>query len=207
LAQKSEDLRVLRTRKLLQKALIEITSEKGFADVTVRDITERAMVNRSTFYRHYLDKYELLGQYLDELYALIDSQEGDVSLELQPDQRPGKSPDGLVSLLRHMQLNADFYRVMLSEKGDPAFCIKSFRRYLEKGLHQMLTIEERQVDLSKPPIDLIVSYLLHGGAGAIVWWLENDRSSTPEQIAVWLKQLSMANLNVSLEPNGKAADG
>ncbi|HEX2906841.1 MAG TPA: TetR family transcriptional regulator, partial [Phototrophicaceae bacterium] len=59
----NEDLRVRRTRKLLQQALIELTVEKGFAAVTVRDITERAMVNRSTFYRHYLDKYELLDQY------------------------------------------------------------------------------------------------------------------------------------------------
>jgi AcrR family transcriptional regulator len=56
----TEDLRVRRTRKTLQEALIALTIEKGFAAVTVRDITERAMVNRSTFYRHYLDKYELL---------------------------------------------------------------------------------------------------------------------------------------------------
>ena len=57
-----EDLRVRRTRKLLQQAFIECTIEKGFAALTVRDITERAMVNRSTFYRHYLDKYDLLEQ-------------------------------------------------------------------------------------------------------------------------------------------------
>lgn len=55
----TEDLRVLRTRKLLQQAFIELTVEKGFATLTVRDITKRAMVNRSTFYRHYLDKYDL----------------------------------------------------------------------------------------------------------------------------------------------------
>lgn len=65
-----EDLRVRRTRKLLQQAFIECTIEKGFAALTVRDITERAMVNRSTFYRHYLDKYDLLEQYLNEMYAL-----------------------------------------------------------------------------------------------------------------------------------------
>ncbi len=63
-----EDLRVRRTRKLLQQAFIELTVEKGFAALTVRDITERAMVNRSTFYRHYLDKYDLLEEYLNEIY-------------------------------------------------------------------------------------------------------------------------------------------
>jgi AcrR family transcriptional regulator len=206
LVQKSDDLRVLRTRKMLQKALIELTSEKGFANVTIRDITERAMVNRSTFYRHYLDKYDLLGQYLDELYTLIDSQGEDDPLVDRSDQRAGKQSDGLVSLLRHMQMNADFYRVMLGEKGDAAFCIQSFRRYIEKGMHQMLTTKVQQVDPSKPPLDLIVSYLLHAGAGAIVWWLENDQPATPEQIAVWLKQLSMANINVSLETDEIVVD-
>lgn len=48
-----------RTRKLLQKALLEAASEKDFAHVMVSDITEKAMVNRATFYRHYKDKYDL----------------------------------------------------------------------------------------------------------------------------------------------------
>ena len=65
-------LRVRRTRKLLQQALIEGTVEKGFAALTVRDITERAMVNRSTFYRHYLDKYDLLEQHLNEIYDVLE---------------------------------------------------------------------------------------------------------------------------------------
>ena len=65
-----EDLRVRRTRKLLQKALIELTVEKGFAAVTILDISERAMVNRSTVYRHYPGgKYELLEQYTNEVTA------------------------------------------------------------------------------------------------------------------------------------------
>jgi AcrR family transcriptional regulator len=68
-----EDLRVRRTRKLLTHALIEGTVEKGFAALTVRDITERAMVNRSTFYRHYLDKYDLLEQHLNEIYEVWES--------------------------------------------------------------------------------------------------------------------------------------
>jgi Bacterial regulatory proteins, tetR family len=70
-----EDLRVRRTRKLLQQAFIECTIEKGFAALTVRDITERAMVNRSTFYHHYLDKYDLLEQSINEMLALLEDQE------------------------------------------------------------------------------------------------------------------------------------
>jgi len=206
LALKVEDLRVRRTRKLLQRALIELTIEKGFADVTVREIAERAMVNRSTFYRHYLDKYELLSEHIGELSELIDSHERDASLADHRDQPPDQPPAGLVNLLKYMQVNADFYRVMLGKKGDPAFCAQSFRQYIEKGFRHMLPSPVAQVDPSVPPIDMSVSYVLHAGIGAIVWWLENDQSYTPEQVAVWLYQLSMANISLSLGPNGRAAD-
>jgi len=205
LTQKMEDLRVRRTRKLLQKALIELTIEKGFADVTVRDITERAMVNRSTFYRHYLDKYDLLSQYMEGLSELIDSQDGEAPWADRPDQPPDQPPAGLVRILKHVQANADFYRVMLGKKGDPALCAESFRRFIDKQFRRMVSSEVPQADPSRPPIDLSVSYILHAGIGAIVWWLENDRPVTPEQVAVWLNQLSMADISLSLGPNGKAA--
>jgi hypothetical protein len=42
--------------------------------------------------------------------------------------------------------------------------------------------------------------LLHVGMGAIVWWLEKGQSWAPEQLAVWLLQLSRASIGVALEP-------
>lgn len=199
--QNAEDLRVRRTRKLLQKALIELTIEKGgFADVTVRDIAERAMVNRSTFYRHYEDKYDLLSQYIEELSELIDAQEGEADAVDNPDQAPA----GLVRLLEHIQMNADFYRVMLGKKGDPALCAQSFRRYIERGFRSMLPGDTPQTVPGRPPLDMSVNYLLHAGMGAIVWWLESGQSCTSEQVAVWLTQLSRADIGVSLGPAWKS---
>ena len=54
------DPRVKRTRGVLESAFLELTQEKGFQAVTVQDITERAGVNRATFYAHFADKYALL---------------------------------------------------------------------------------------------------------------------------------------------------
>ncbi len=53
------DPRVRRTRKLLQEALRSLFVEKPFASISIQDITERATVNRATFYAHYKDKKEL----------------------------------------------------------------------------------------------------------------------------------------------------
>jgi AcrR family transcriptional regulator len=197
----SEDLRIQRTRKLLQKALLEVTAEKGFAHVTVRDIAGRAMVNRATFYRHYEDKYDLLAKYLEELSGMIGAGEA------PPDPRlvhPADTPaPGLVNLLRHMQANADFYRVMLGQQGDPAFCAQSFRSYIEQGFRRMLPDEGARLDPACPPIELSVNYVLQAGMGAIAWWLEKGQAYTPEQMAVWLNQFSLATLSLSMKPASK----
>jgi len=58
--QEKLDPRKKRTRQLLEKAFVELLGEKGFQAITVQDITERAGVNRATFYPHFDDKYDLL---------------------------------------------------------------------------------------------------------------------------------------------------
>jgi AcrR family transcriptional regulator len=65
--EKKLDPRVKRTRELLQRALMELMAEKGFEAITVRDIAERATINRVTFYAHFQDKYELLEYTMREL--------------------------------------------------------------------------------------------------------------------------------------------
>ncbi|MEC0204680.1 TetR/AcrR family transcriptional regulator [Paenibacillus lautus] len=60
------DPRVLRTRKLIMEAFIELSMKKDFKDITIKDITTAATVNRATFYYHFIDKYDLLEKVLSE---------------------------------------------------------------------------------------------------------------------------------------------
>lgn len=68
-----EDPRALRTRKLLIEAFQQLIRIKNFEQITVKDITELATVNRATFYAHFVDKFELLdtvlGEQLKEIMA------------------------------------------------------------------------------------------------------------------------------------------
>lgn len=62
------DPRVRRTRKLLKSAFIELMTEQGFDSLTVQDITDRADINRATFYAHFTDKFDLHDQMLVEWF-------------------------------------------------------------------------------------------------------------------------------------------
>lgn len=60
MAQSKIDPRVLRTRKLIMDSFINLSEQKDFTDITIKDITTEAMINRATFYYHFEDKYDLL---------------------------------------------------------------------------------------------------------------------------------------------------
>jgi AcrR family transcriptional regulator len=55
-----EDLRITRTKKRIKDALIQLLQEKSYEQITIQDIADKAMINRNTFYLHYLDKADLL---------------------------------------------------------------------------------------------------------------------------------------------------
>ncbi|MFS0862303.1 TetR/AcrR family transcriptional regulator [Fredinandcohnia sp. 179-A 10B2 NHS] len=61
------DPRILRTRKLIMDSFIELSGKKEFKDITVKDITTEAMINRATFYYHFEDIYDLLNKVLSEV--------------------------------------------------------------------------------------------------------------------------------------------
>lgn len=69
------DSQIMRTRNLIQKAFLSLANEKSFENITVKDISERASVNRSTFYAHFEDKYNLLDSFIsDKFMAIVSSR-------------------------------------------------------------------------------------------------------------------------------------
>jgi len=64
--EKQIDPRIIRTRKLIMDAFIELSTKKDFKDITIKDITTNATINRATFYSHFIDKFDLLDKVLSE---------------------------------------------------------------------------------------------------------------------------------------------
>lgn len=58
--EQNTDLRMIRTRKFIIDSFIQLLEKKDFNSITIKDITSGAMVNRATFYHHFVDKFDLL---------------------------------------------------------------------------------------------------------------------------------------------------
>ena len=70
MTQTKMDPRVFRTRKSIMDSFIDLSSAKEFKDITIKDITEEAMINRATFYYHFEDIYDLLEKALSEVLLI-----------------------------------------------------------------------------------------------------------------------------------------
>jgi AcrR family transcriptional regulator len=62
------DPRAKRTRSLILQAFGALLAEKGFEGISVQDVTDKAEINRATFYKHFVDKYALLDYNIKELF-------------------------------------------------------------------------------------------------------------------------------------------
>lgn len=190
----TEDVRVQRSRMSLQYALFELTIEKGYAAVTVRDIARRAKVNRSTFYRHYLDKDDLLKQYLGQLQTQV--VDAAVRAERASNAVSERVPVGLLLLVKHVQEHARFYRIMLGKQGDQGFTYR-FRQLSEQRYRYLFARFHDMSNPQDPPIEMQLRYISSAFVGAMLWWLENNQPSTAEQFAMWLSQLNMTTARLT----------
>ena len=67
------DLRIIRTYKSLTEAFLHLMSEKHFEDITINELCERAMIRRTTFYKHFADKYEFFSFFIRQLQTNFDA--------------------------------------------------------------------------------------------------------------------------------------
>lgn len=70
-----KDLRIIKTENNIKNTFIQLINEKDFGSITVQNILDRALINRSTFYKHYADKYDLAEtiaqEFLDDFSSLV----------------------------------------------------------------------------------------------------------------------------------------
>jgi AcrR family transcriptional regulator len=181
--QKSEDLRVKRTRKMLRDALVELIDEKGFESITVTDLAERAMINRATFYRHYRDKEDLFERCIDETVEELARVAESVIYELRD---RATLADALYYILladfKYLAENADFGRVMLG-RDVPAAVSARIRDYLMKLGKHHAELFDLPIDQGRMPYDVSLSFSAAGYIGAMSWWLENEMPYSPEEMA------------------------
>jgi AcrR family transcriptional regulator len=176
------DLRVRRTRKLLWDALMAEMSARAFEEITVSDICERAMVHRTTFYKHYEDKYALLEQGMRQMYSALVAEAEHAPPSAFSLENP---PPYFVRLFEHVAERQQFYRLMLCGAGVGRFQ-KLVKDYIAEVAETKLQALMPANQASGFPFAMHVQFFAGAVLSLLAWWLENNMPLSPRQMAQYL---------------------
>lgn len=169
------DLRVQRTQKNIQNAFIHLVTIHGFDTLTVQMIADHAQINRATFYRHYVDKFELAERVGIALFEMA----------AQPHSDPFEQ-------IRHMftciATYAPFYQAVMETRTIPNFIELMFSR-LEAGIEAHYVNMGFGGNKAKMPSALAFRYMATAQIGFVQWWIDNDMPFSAEQAATYLLEL------------------
>ena len=185
----SIDRRVRKTRRQLRECLISLLKEKKVQDITVRELTDMADLNRGTFYLHYKDVFDLLekteAELQDEFNQLVLKHD---AVDLK--QRPAVIFNEIYSLVYE---NADLIEILLGENGDLNFVNRLKKLIREKCLKDWLEVFRTG---NPAVLDAFFSYIASGCVGLVQYWLQTGLKETPQQMAKLTEQIITQGIEV-----------
>ena len=127
----SNDRRFKKNKKEIRRAFIDLVIEKGYDKLTISEITERADINRMTFYSHYESIEDIFNEFCDDMEAdIVDA----ISKEKEFDI------DRLFELLNDLMLEEiEFYRLVAK---DPKMAL--FRAGFKEVISQLIRLDLKQ---------------------------------------------------------------
>ena len=163
---KKDNQRTRISKMLLKNALLDILAEKRSVEkVSVRELCEKAELNRSTFYAHYNEPKEVLEEMEDEI---LDSASDYLS-------KIGRANDKnaavyILSFLRFIKANDKQFRILLVDSADDSFRAKFIREAAGRIIDSF--------DLTFPSSEeqYVYSYILNGSSSVIIQWIRSNYS-------------------------------
>lgn len=182
---RKEDLRVRRTYKLLSQALMSLLLEKSFEEIFVTDICERAMVHRTTFYKHFEDKYHLLDFCVQEL---INNFEGD---EYKPSPG-GNMKDYYMGIIRksleYLANNKELLLTGILRAGNNS-AFPMLHRSVNRLIESKLMENEKAGYHHTIPCPIIAEFYSGALLSAAIWWLENDTTISIDDMVYYISKM------------------
>lgn len=180
------DPRTQRTHQQLRAALLELLRTKPLEAITVRELTDQAKLNRSTFYLHYTNVTQIVSDVEDELFEHYQTYLADYTRNLG--QTAGVEGMGYAPATRIL-LNQTFEFLLKYLDWAPLILSKTrssrlLRMLLSSG--EAIFLRDSQSKLNAWPQDVLVDYfrfIVSGSIGVIETWLKEGAQTSPSAMA------------------------
>jgi len=172
------------TKKLIRSALATLLKENSLDEITVQQIVDNALINRSTFYLHYQDKYDLYDSLVQELLnELQEVLEATPLYDLETIKRVAQQPDQTLEItdqfLKHVEANRDLYTVLIT---DQVFQ-KKFVTIISDNMYKGNNLPR-----------IITNHISYGSTGTILEWLTKDTPYSSSYISKLLSRFAIIEI-------------
>ncbi|WP_251424129.1 TetR/AcrR family transcriptional regulator C-terminal domain-containing protein [Veillonella agrestimuris] len=162
--ERKKDLRVLKTKTIIQNTFKEMILEMNASSIKVKALTERAMINRKTFYLHYNCLENLYEEILSDLFKDYSN-----AINTLPDNPP------------FTEVNRVFFEFMAKQKPymEKIVCDPSYREFSDNFFTSMLLHNRKRYNpyksFTKEEQNIINTFLSIGSVNLYRKWIEDKK--------------------------------
>lgn len=178
------DLRIVKTKKILFNSLLNLMKIKNFEKIKISDICEESLVNRSTFYAHYDDKYELL-------IDLFEERKLSLLKDFEDNENKAFSKEYLMELLSilidHIEENKEIYSAILANNRN-GILIDFLIDAIEKDVSERLK-GNSEIKISDLPLDIIVKFYAGGLINIGIDCITRTKKYSKKELLLYIDKL------------------
>ena len=183
------DRRILKTKRAIYEALVELMQKKKLNSITVTELAAAANINRKTFYTYYSTVNDVLDEVINELISSLK----DLMYTMSEDYNM-LSPQTLFAFLNTIMSDVDIVRALFtSDNGNMLF------NKLQKALQETLLKEliDNDIKMNIPPeqYPLISSFVAGGMIYVYYEWITNPNGTSLDEMASTLTTLIISGVH------------
>ncbi|MED1606852.1 TetR/AcrR family transcriptional regulator [Cytobacillus kochii] len=179
---KKLDRRKQYTRMVLKESLMELLREKIISSITIKELCQKADINRSTFYSHYRDQFDLLQHIEDEI--LLELQ---VTLRQYNHNETNETFAMTKYLLDYVYKRSSDFLVLFSDHGNKAFQTRVIDT-AQSIIINSLKEDPQVINLDKSKY--MIYFVISGCIYVIEKWLMNGMKESPEEMTTIITEIS-----------------
>ncbi|OIJ09372.1 TetR family transcriptional regulator [Anaerobacillus arseniciselenatis] len=180
------DRRKKYTRNVLKESFMKRMKEKPLSTITITEVCEAADINRSTFYSHYKDLYDLLYQIEDGIIEDMNQ-----TLSAYNYTKDDEAIQMTEKLLQYLAENRESCQILFSEHGDPNFQ-KKVMVLAHTHLLNSLMADSNNIPFYSEYVSL---YIANGSIHIVQHWLKNGVKESPKEMAELITKLANKGLS------------
>lgn len=170
---KKTDLRVLKTKNSIYGALVFLLKDKAFEEIKISDLCKNALINRSTFYAHFEDKYDLFSNFISDLKESFADEISKIDDDLT-------SKEYYLEIIRlflnHIEGKEDLYKAIMINNRD-SIIMDMIRDTVKSDIAKRVNSPVEGV-----PVDIVSNFYLGAVVNVGVEWINNGKKYTKKEL-------------------------